>query len=81
MRIDFYTKAVLTVIAACLAWIAIGGPSLFPAVQAQGGSIQNVRVVEWGNGSSSVANVRIVGWRPAGGGDRALPLPVVPKPD
>ena len=35
MRIDFYTRAVLTVIALCLVWIAIGGPSLLPAVEAQ----------------------------------------------
>ena len=35
MRIDFYTRAVLTVIALCLVWIAIGGPSLLPVVEAQ----------------------------------------------
>jgi hypothetical protein len=74
MRIDFYTKAVLTVIAACLLWIAIGGPSLLPAVQAQNG-VQNVRIVGWGNGSSTVADVQVVGWR------APLPLPVIPKPD
>ena len=81
MRIDFYTKAVLTVIAACLVWIAIGGPSLFPTVQAQSNNVQNVRVVGWGNASSSVANVRIIGWGSQGGPDRALPLPVITKPD
>jgi len=35
MRIDFYTRAVLTVIALCLVWIAMGGPSLLPAAHAQ----------------------------------------------
>jgi hypothetical protein len=75
MRIDFYTKTVLTVIAVCLVWIAIGGPSLIPAAQAQGSAIQNVRVVGWGNGSSAVADVQVVGWR------APLPLPVIPKPD
>jgi hypothetical protein len=75
MRVDFYTKAVLTVIAVCLVWMAIGGPSLFPVVQAQGSTIQNVRVVGWGNGSSAVADVQVVGWR------APLPLPVIPKPD
>jgi hypothetical protein len=75
MRIDFYTKVVLTVIAVSLAWIAVGGPSLFPAVQAQGNAVQNVRIVGWGNGSSTVADVQVVGWR------APLPLPVIPKPD
>src|SRR5687767_13588908 len=36
MTIDRYTKTVLTVIAACLVWIAVGGPSLMTAVSAQG---------------------------------------------
>ena len=75
MRIDFYTKVVLTVIAVSLAWIAVGGPSLFSAVQAQGNAVQNVRIVGWGNGSSTVADVQVVGWR------APLPLPVIPKPD
>ena len=35
MRIDLYTRAVLTVIALCLVWIALGGRSLLPAVEAQ----------------------------------------------
>jgi hypothetical protein len=35
MRIDLYTKAVLTVIAACLVWISSGGPSLITSVHAQ----------------------------------------------
>ena len=75
MRIDVYTKTVLTVIAVCLVWMAIGGPPLFAGVQAQGSGIQNVRVVGWGNGSSAVADVQVVGWR------APLPLPVIPKPD
>jgi hypothetical protein len=35
MRIDRYTKAVLTVIAACLVWIPLGGPNLLPVAHAQ----------------------------------------------
>lgn len=35
--VDRYTKLVLTVIAICLAWIALGGPSLSTAVEAQVG--------------------------------------------
>ena len=44
MRIDFYTRAVLTVIALCLMWIAIGGPSLLPVVEAQQGTTRVVIV-------------------------------------
>lgn len=34
MRIDGYVKAALTVIAVCLVWISLGGPSLLPSAQA-----------------------------------------------
>jgi hypothetical protein len=44
MRIDFYTRAVLTVIALCLVWIAIGGPSLLPVAAAQQGPTRVVIV-------------------------------------
>jgi hypothetical protein len=44
MRIDWYTKAVLTVIAVCLIWLSLGGPSLLPPVQAQ--STNNRVVIE-----------------------------------
>ena len=36
MKADLYTKVVLTVIAACLVWLSIGGPSLVTPVEAQG---------------------------------------------
>ena len=35
MKTDLYTKAVLTVIAAALVWIGLGGSALLPAVEAQ----------------------------------------------
>jgi hypothetical protein len=35
--VDRYTKLVLTVIAVCLVWIALGGPSLVTPVEAQAG--------------------------------------------
>jgi hypothetical protein len=35
MSVDRYTKAVLTVIAACLIWLSLGGPSLVVPVSAQ----------------------------------------------
>ena len=81
MRVDLYTKTLLTVIALCLVWIALGGPSLLPAVQAQGTNVQNVRVVGWEGGSAAVASVKIVGWGSPGGAAQNLPLPVIPKPD
>jgi hypothetical protein len=37
MALDRYTKLVLTVIAVCLVWISVGGPSLITPVRAQGG--------------------------------------------
>ena len=37
MSVDRYTKAVLTVIAVCLVWLSLGGPSLLPVVTAQDG--------------------------------------------
>jgi hypothetical protein len=35
MRIDWYTKFVLTVIAACLVWLSLGGSALLPIAHAQ----------------------------------------------
>ena len=35
MKIDRYTKVVLTIIAACLVWLSIGGPQLLPSARAQ----------------------------------------------
>ena len=34
MTIDRYTKTVLTIIAACLVWMSLGGPSLFTTAHA-----------------------------------------------
>jgi hypothetical protein len=47
MRIDAYTKAVLTIIAVALVWIAAGGPSTVPAVAAQIQPAQRVILVGW----------------------------------
>ena len=35
MTVDRYTKVVLTVIALCLIWLSVGGPSLMTPVSAQ----------------------------------------------
>jgi hypothetical protein len=47
MRSDTDTKFILTIIAVCLIWIAAGGPSLIPGVQAQGDGVTRVRIVGW----------------------------------
>ena len=36
MRIDGYSKALLTIIAACLVWIVLGGRPVWPVADAQG---------------------------------------------
>jgi hypothetical protein len=43
---DRYTKAVLTVIAACLVWLSLGGPSLITPVSAQADA-QHVLLRGW----------------------------------
>jgi len=40
MRIDRYTKIVLTIIAACLVWLSLGGPRLLAPLHAQTPSAQ-----------------------------------------
>ena len=35
MRVDLYSKAVLTVIAVCLLWLTLGGSGLLPTPAAQ----------------------------------------------
>ena len=35
MKIDLYTKAVLTIIAGCLLYLSFGRPAIAPTVQAQ----------------------------------------------
>ena len=42
MRADRYTKVVLTIIAACLVWLSLGGPQILSAVHAQTPSAQAV---------------------------------------
>ena len=44
MSVDRYTKLMLTVIAVCLVWLSLGGPSLLTPVSAQQG-VQGERVI------------------------------------
>ena len=39
MKIDRYTKVVLTIIAACLVWMSLGGPSLVDTAHAASPSV------------------------------------------
>ena len=59
MRIDLYTKVVLTVIAVCLVWISLGGPSVLTPVSAQ------VR-------TSGYQRVVLAGWSDSGGIEKAF---------
>ena len=53
MIVDRYTKAVLTVIAACLVWLSVGGPSLLTSVSAQS-SGERVLISGWVDGDGTV---------------------------
>ena len=35
MRIDRYTKVMLTIVAACLVWLSLGGVQILPSARAQ----------------------------------------------
>ena len=59
MKIDLYTKAILTVIAMCLVWISLGGPSVLTPVSAQ------VR-------TSGYQRVVLAGWTDSGGLEKAF---------
>lgn len=72
MKTDLYTRTVLTVIAACLVYICLGGPNLMPSASAQ-------------NSVGPAQDVVIVGWKPTPRSMSAVqelerqPLPVVEK--
>ncbi len=55
MTVDRYTKAVLTVIAACLVWLSVGGPSLITPVSAQA-SGDRVILAGWLDGTGAVVS-------------------------
>ena len=52
-KIDTYTKVILTIIAVCLLWLSIGGPSMI-TVAAQDDRAQRVVVAGWADGSGYV---------------------------
>ena len=76
MRTDTYTKFVLTVIAVCLIWIAAGGRSLVPVVQAQGDGVTRVKIVGWDRWMRDEPHIRISGWIDQNGQEQNFPVPV-----
>jgi len=57
MVVDRYTKLVPTVIAACLLWLSVGGPSLLTPVSAQADD-QRVIIAEWVDAGGGVQKLR-----------------------
>ena len=55
MRIETSTKAILTIIAVALVWIAAGGPNVTPAVEAQDRTPARVVIVGSEQGASGGA--------------------------
>lgn len=72
MRIDLYTKSVLTVIAACLVYLCLGKPSVLTTAQAQA-QPSRVIIAGW---EPNPLRVYIAGWDERFGGQS---LPVVVK--
>jgi hypothetical protein len=68
MAVDRYTKVVLTVIAVCLVWLSLGGPSLITPVRAQDN--QRVILAGWMGADGQVRQLRQGGY--AGG--ESLPV-------
>jgi hypothetical protein len=80
MRIDAYTKAVLTIIALALVWIAAGGPTGTPAVEAQDRTPQRVVVVGWEQGGAAGSRplplpIQVAGWTDQKGAEYQFPQP------
>ncbi len=63
MRTDLYTKAMLTVIAACLVWLCLGGPTLLPRVSAQD-EYERVVLVGWTEFTEAQGRVQNIGSHP-----------------
>lgn len=73
MAVDRYTKLVLTVIAACLVWLALGGPSLVKPMSAQQAVTgQSVILTGWVDSNGNLRRIST----PPGTGATEGPLPV-----
>ena len=71
MHIDRYTKVVLTIIAACLFWLSLGGPSLLPTAHAQ--SNTQVLIQGWVDSKGDVHHLS----DPAGANIPGVPVAIV----
>ncbi len=69
MAIDRYTKVVLTVIAVCLVWLSIGGPTQLTPVSAQSG-YQTVVIAGWVDGNKAEHTL-------PPSGSKTAPVPVI----
>ena len=61
MRIDFYTRFVLTVIAACLLWLSFGGTAILTVAQAQSreiGTETRVLIAGWVDSTGKVHGIQ-----------------------
>ena len=56
MYVDRYTKLTLTVIAVCLVWISLGGPSLISPASAQGDATEQVLLRGWVDAKGAVVS-------------------------
>ena len=74
MKVDLYTKGILTIIAACLVWLIAGGNGMIPAVEAQDRTPTRVILVGWEDGDEFVR--RLPGVPESLRKNRGLPLPV-----
>ena len=80
MSVDGYTKLVLTVIAICLVWLSLGGPSLITPVKAQ--TADRVLLAGWVDAKGSVLALPAapMKWDNNGFSRREVPNVVYPLP-
>ena len=76
MTVDRYTKVVLTVIALCLVWIALGGPSVITPVSAQNDRVYLAGWIEEGGAFRPFPRMPAAGKPEAGKPVPPAPLPV-----
>ena len=75
MKLDLYTKLILTVIAGCLLWICIRDANFSSSAHAQ--NIQQVEIVGWRLPAPFPVQINSVAAMPVRGfGDFGKPLPV-----
>jgi len=76
MSVDRYTKIILTVIAVCLVWLSLGGPSLITPVSAQNDRVYLAGWIEDGGAFRPFPRVPGAARPEAGKPVAPAPLPV-----